>query len=192
MDQVVEPVDSLRENPGVDGGRCDGSGALEAADESIAHPATAGQAVDRMAPGTKRQSDQASRQLEEQSHLLGPHILSLDDHQGVNRESGTFEGRPDIDAAMVLALRSTMAPDHSSLAPGETTRDRDQLALLAPFEDQGPLTEEPLGLAGRPDIDAAMVLALRNSMVNKNSFPVRGDPAPDQSLVDTPNPLGEP
>jgi hypothetical protein len=47
-----------------------------------------------------------------------------------------------------------------------------------------------LTLEGRPDIDAAMVLALRSAVVTKNSFPMLGHLAPDQNLVDSANPPG--
>ena len=136
MDQVVEPAHSLKENPRVEAHTCNGSGALEAANDSFVHPATREQAVERVAPATTRQSDQTFRQLVEVGAAFGPQILPPDDDdRGVNRESLTLAARPDIEAAMVLALRSTM--------------------------------------------------------VAKNDFPMHGYLAPDQNLVDTANPPGE-
>jgi hypothetical protein len=191
VDHVVEPADSLKENPRVEGHRCNGSGAVEAADEPTVHPATHGQAMERLTPTTTRQSDQTFRQLVEVDSAFGPQILPPDDDdQGVNRESLTLAARPDIEAAMVLALRSTIVT-HGSHVPGKATQDRDQLAPVRPCGNQAASTDETRGLVGRPDIDAAMVLALRNTMVTKNDVPMHGYLVPDQNLVDTANPPGE-
>jgi hypothetical protein len=116
MDQV---------NPGGDGRRCNGSGAVETADEFIVHPAMPGRAVERLASGANRQSVQTFRPLGEGIQGFGPQILPPDDNQGANRESLALAGRPDIDAAIVLALRSTVIakssfPMHGYLAPDQS------------------------------------------------------------------------
>jgi len=122
MNQMPGPADPFGEDPGVDGGRFDGSVAVEATDESKVHLAMPAQEVDRLLPGNSdRQADQTLRQLERFNHTLGqPMPPPGDDDQG---ESLTLAGRPDIDAAMVLALRSASVtkeqfPMLDHLAPG--------------------------------------------------------------------------
>ncbi len=61
---------------------------------------------------------------------------------------------------------------------------------MLPLHDDDRANRESLALAGRPDIDAAMILALRNAVVPKNSFPMLGHVAPEQNLVGTANPRG--
>jgi hypothetical protein len=114
MDQMPGPADPFEEDPGVDGGRFDGSVAVEVTDESRVHLAMPAQEVDRLLPGTfDRQSDQTFRQLEQFSPALGQPIPPPgDDDQG---ESLTLARRPDIDAAMVLALRSARLTKKSFL-----------------------------------------------------------------------------
>ena len=128
MDQVVGLGESVTEKPRV-GPRCNGMGAVAAADESIVRPATAGQRAERLPPSTDRQSDHTACEHGEPSDAFGPRILPPDDDgQKANRESLTLVGRPDIDAAIVLALRSTVVartsfPMHSYLAPDQNLVD---------------------------------------------------------------------
>jgi hypothetical protein len=189
MDQMPGPADTFKENPGVDGGRFDGSVAVEVTDESRVHLAMPAQEVDRLLPGTSdRQSDQTFRQLEQFSPALGQPIPSPgDDDQG---ESLTLGGRPDIDAAMVLALRSTMVTDQSSQVP-EAAQDRGQLAQAGGSGNQSASTCGSPVRAGRPDIDAAMFLALRGARLTKNSFLVSDDLPPGRNQVGTTDPPGE-
>src|SRR5450755_1955467 len=102
MDQMPGPADPFEEAPGVEGGRFDGSVAVEVPDESRVHLAMPAQEVDRLLPGNSdRQADQTLRQLERFNHTLGQPIPPPGDaDQG---ESLTLASRPDIDAAMVLA-----------------------------------------------------------------------------------------
>jgi hypothetical protein len=169
MDQMPGPADTFEENPEVDGGRFDGSVAVEVTDESRVHLVMPAQEVDRLLPGTSdRQSDQTFRQLEQFSPTLGQPIPPPgDDDQG---ESLTLARRPDIDAAMVLALRSTMVTDQSSQVLAEAAQDRGQLALASSSGNQSASTCGSPVRAGRPDIDAAMFLALRGARLTKNSF----------------------
>jgi hypothetical protein len=190
MGHMPGPADPFGENPGVDGGRFDASVAVEATDEFKVHLAMPAQEVDRLLPGTSdRQSDQTFRQLEQFKPALGQPIPPLgDDDQG---ESLMLAGRPDIDAAMVLALRSTMITDQSSQVPVEATRHRDQLTLGGTSGSQSASTWGSPVHAGRPDIDAAMVLALRSARLTKNSFLVSDDLPPGRNPVGTTDPPGE-
>ena len=128
------PAEPFQETPEIDGGRFVGSVAVEATDESNFHLAMPAQELDRLLPGNSdRHADQTLRQLERFNHTLVQPIPP----------------------------------------PGDA--------------DQG----ESLTLAGRPDIDAAMVLALRNARLAKNSFLVCDDLAPGRNPVGTTDPPGE-
>jgi len=189
MDQMPGPAEPFQETPEIDGGRFVGSVAVEATDESNFHLAMPAQELDRLLPGNSdRHADQTLRQLERFNHtLVQPIPPPGDADQG---ESLTLAGRPDIDAAMVLALRSTMVTDQNSQVPAAATRDRD-LALAGTSGIQSASTWGSSVHAGRPDIDAAMVLALRNARLAKNSFLVCDDLAPGRNPVRTTDPPGE-
>ncbi|HEY5023650.1 MAG TPA: hypothetical protein VII76_01625 [Acidimicrobiales bacterium] len=188
MDHMPGPAEPFQETPEIDGGRFEGSVAVEATDESKVHLAMPAQEVDRLLPGTSdRQLDQTFRQLEQFSPALSQPIPPLgDDDQG---ESLTLVGRPDIDAAMVMALRTTMVTDQSSQDPAQMTRDRDQLMLLG---TSGTQSASACGSpVRRPDIDAAMVLALRSASLTKNSLPMPDHLDPGQNPIGTTDPPGE-
>ena len=188
MDQMPGPAEPFQETPEIDGGRFVGSVAVEATDESNLHLAMPAQEVDRLLPGNSdRHADQTLRQLERFNHTLGQPIPPPGDaDQG---ESLTLASRPDIDAAMVLALRSTMVTDQSSQVAA--ARDRDQLTLVGASGNQSASTCGSPVHAGRPDIDAAMVLALRSARLTNNSFLVCDDLAPGRNPVGTTDPPGE-
>jgi hypothetical protein len=188
MNQMPGPTDPFEENPGVGGGRFDGSVAVEATDESKVHLAMPAQEVDRFLPGNSDpQVDRTLRQLERFNHTLGQPIPP----PGDEGPSLTLAGRPDIDAAMVLALRSTMVNDQSSQVLAEATRDRDQGTLVDTSGNQSAATSGLPVLAGRPDIDAAMVLALRSASLTKEQFPMLDHLASGPNSVGTTNPPGE-
>jgi len=190
MDQIPGPTDPFEENPGVDGCELDSSVAVETMDGSKVHLAAPVLEVDRLLPGTSdRRSDQTFRQLEQFSPASGQPIpLPGDDAQG---ESLTLAGRPDIDVAMFVALRRTMVTDQSSQVPAAVARGRGQLGLAGTSGIQRASTWGSPVRAGRPDIDAAMVLALRSARLTKNSFLVSDDLPPGRNPIGTTDPPGE-
>jgi hypothetical protein len=165
MDQMPGPAEPFQETPAIHGGRFEGSFVVEATNESEVHLAMPAQEVDCLLPGPSGDDDR--------------------------RESLTLAGRPDIDAAMVLALRTTMVSDQGSQDPAETTRDRDQLTLLGVSGTESASACGSPVHAGRPDIDAAMLLALRSASLTKNGFPMPDHLDPGQNAIGTPEPPGE-
>src|SRR5580700_7221791 len=88
MDQSQWPLDSFEESSGADCGHDDTYNTFVATNESIAHTAD---------------SDRSCDQDSQLWHVVAP---PADDDPRTSPESSTFAGRPDIDAAIVLALRS--------------------------------------------------------------------------------------
>ena len=133
MDQVVGSADSIKEDPRIGGAGCRGFGSVEATNESLVHPTMPGQGVERLSPGTNRPWDQTLRQLGEGSQASGPQTLPPGDNdQGANPKSLTLEGRPDIDVAMLLALRSAVVTKNSFPMLGHLAPDLNQIETANP------------------------------------------------------------
>ncbi len=75
-----------------------------------------------------------------------------------------LHGRADIDCAMVEALKSAMASDHSPSGLGWASPDRDQFGGARRSIELAVSTWGPPELARRCDIDLAVLDALRLAM----------------------------
>lgn len=86
-----------------------------------------------------------------------------DRHSEIALESPTLVGRPDIDTAMLDALRDVVGSDHGSGAPAWARTDRDQIAVVYGPTNLGhsTCTSSP---PSRADIDSAMLDALRHAI----------------------------
>jgi hypothetical protein len=90
-------------------------------------------------------------------------------------ESSTLIGRPDIDTAMLDALRHATVSDHGFPGPGWVAPDRSrfergQSAVVPQIPHRGDSTKEPAPPASRPDIDTAMLDALRHAIESDPRF----------------------
>ncbi len=101
-------------------------------------------------------------------------------------ESSSLIGRPDIDTAMLDALRHAtvsdhgfpgpgwVAPDQSQLERGQFERgqiERGQFEVVRQAPHHGDSTSGPVPPARRSDIDDAMLDALRHAIVSDPRFP---------------------
>jgi hypothetical protein len=84
----------------------------------------------------------------------------------VRFESPTLIGRPDIDTAMLDALRDVMGSDDGAGTPewARTDRDRIGVAYRSTGQDDSACGASPL--VRRSDIDTAMLDALRHAIVS--------------------------
>jgi hypothetical protein len=102
----------------------------------------------------------------------------LDDVEGVGSDgptlpaqSPTLEGRPDIDTAMVDALRHAMVSDHGPAARMWETPDTTFFDDAGRAPDLGVLTGGAATPPRRCDIDTAMVEALRSARASDREAP---------------------
>jgi hypothetical protein len=113
-----------------------------------------------------------SYQLDPSSALVpGPEPVANDGCQEMATESPTLIGRPDIDEAMLDALRHATVSDHGFPGPGWVAPDRGQLEVVRQTTRHGGSMSGPSPLVRRPDIDEAMLDALRNAIVSDPRFP---------------------
>jgi hypothetical protein len=84
----------------------------------------------------------------------------------VRREAPTLIGRPDIDTAVLDALRDVMGSDDGAGTPAWPMTGRDQIGVAYRSADQDDSTCGASRLAGRSDIDTAMLDALRHAIVS--------------------------
>ncbi len=102
-----------------------------------------------------------------------------DGHQLMSSTEATpFTGRPEIDTAMVDALSRAMVVHPGSPVRGHPPQDRnplrvgeDQLTVGDQSGGEGASMGRAPTCAGRPDIDTAMVEALRRARVNDPRAP---------------------
>ena len=84
----------------------------------------------------------------------------------VGLESPTLIGRPDIDTAMLDALRDVMGSDDGSGSRAWARTDRDQIGVAYRSAEQGDSMCGSSPLASRSDIDTAMLDALRHAIAS--------------------------
>jgi hypothetical protein len=100
----------------------------------------------------------------------------LEDRCEETAESSALTGRPDIDSAMLDALRHATFSDHGFPGPGWVAPHRSQcergqgegiqLEVVRNTPRGGDATSEPAPPARRPDVDEAMLDALRHAIVS--------------------------
>ena len=107
------------------------------------------------------------------------------------RQLVALTGRPDIDTAMLFALKQAMPGDPSVPAPRQAETDKDQAvrgdhALMPDAQDR-----EASALVGRADIDTAMLMALQQARPPDHSLPASGHSALRRNQLGAEDPPGE-
>ena len=90
---------------------------------------------------------------------------------GTATASPTLIGRPDIDTAVLDALRHASGSDHGFPGPGWVSPDRDGRGVVCQSAGQGDSTSGS-ALSRRSDIESAMLDALRRAIVSDPESPV--------------------